>query len=97
VLLWPLYVWHITAVYPGLAHSRIMVEGFLTCFVVGFLGTALPRLLDVPRTTPVTADWMPAVRMSHYAYAAVAWIIGVLIWATAILPGVRILDVDHAA
>ena len=49
VALWPLYVWHITRVYPGAAHPRIMVEGFLTCFVVGFLGTALPRLLDVPR------------------------------------------------
>jgi uncharacterized protein involved in response to NO len=51
VLLWPLYAWNITASYPGTAHPRIMIEGFITCFVVGFLGTALPRLLDVPRMT----------------------------------------------
>jgi len=49
VLMWPLYVWNFTHVYPGIMHSRIMVEGFLTCFVIGFLTTALPRLLDVPR------------------------------------------------
>ncbi len=51
VLLWPLFVWNVTAVYPGQIHARIMIEGFLTSFVVGFLGTALPRLLGVPRLT----------------------------------------------
>lgn len=49
VLMWPLFVWNFTAAYPGQVHPRIMVEGFLSCFVVGFLGTALPRLLEVPR------------------------------------------------
>ena len=49
VALWPLYVWKILPTYPGLMHSRIMIMGFLTSFVVGFLGTAFPRLLDVPR------------------------------------------------
>ena len=49
VSLWPLYAWHVTTVYPAVAHSRMMIEGFLTCFVVGFLGTALPRLLGSPR------------------------------------------------
>jgi len=51
VLMWPLFVWNITKAYPGVAHPRIMIEGFLTAFVIGFLGTALPRLLDVPRVT----------------------------------------------
>lgn len=51
VMLWPLFVWNVTGIYPGIAHARIMVEGFLGCFVVGFLGTALPRLLGVPRVT----------------------------------------------
>lgn len=55
VLLWPLYAWHFIATYPGVAHPRIMIEGFLTCFVVGFLGTALPRLLDVPRINMMEA------------------------------------------
>lgn len=49
VLLWPLHVWHVHPIYPGTVHARIMVEGFLTSFVIGFLGTALPRLLGIPR------------------------------------------------
>ena len=51
VLLWPLYVWKVIDIYPGQLHARIMIEGFLACFVIGFLGTALPRLLGVPRMT----------------------------------------------
>jgi uncharacterized protein involved in response to NO len=51
VMMWPLYIWNITGTYPGQWHARIMVEGFLTAFVIGFLGTALPRLLEVPRMT----------------------------------------------
>ncbi|MFZ4777425.1 MAG: NnrS family protein, partial [Terrimicrobiaceae bacterium] len=51
VMMWPLFVWNITKVYPGPAHARIMIEGFLACFVTGFLGTALPRLLGVPKVT----------------------------------------------
>ena len=51
VLLWPLFVWNFTAFYPGQIHARIMIEGFLGCFVMGFLGTALPRLLDTSRLT----------------------------------------------
>ena len=51
VMMWPLYVWNITSVYPGVPHARIMIEGFLGCFVTGFLGTALPRLLGVPKVS----------------------------------------------
>lgn len=51
VLMWPLYIWNFTAVYPGQIHPRIMIEGFITSFVIGFLGTALPRLLGAPRMT----------------------------------------------
>ena len=53
VTLWPLFVWNVIAVYPGPFHARVMIEGFLTAFVIGFLGTALPRLLGVPRLTGV--------------------------------------------
>lgn len=49
VLMWPLHAGGLLAPYPGPAHARIMIQGFLTAFVIGFLGTALPRLLDVPR------------------------------------------------
>jgi len=49
VLLWPAYAWNLFSPYPALIHARIMLECFLAAFVIGFLGTALPRLLDVPR------------------------------------------------
>lgn len=49
VLMWPFYIWNLTPLYPGQLHARIMIQGFQTCFVIGFLTTALPRLLDVPK------------------------------------------------
>jgi uncharacterized protein involved in response to NO len=48
VSLWPLFYLGIhTSFYPGLMHSRMMIEGFLGAFVLGFLGTAMPRMLGV--------------------------------------------------
>lgn len=40
-----------TTDYPGAAHARLMVQGFFGGFMFGFLGTALPRLLEVPALT----------------------------------------------
>ena len=37
--------------YPGTPHARVMVQGFLAGFIFGFLGTSLPRLLEVPALT----------------------------------------------
>lgn len=51
VLMWPIYVWNVSKAYPGMTHPRVMIEGFVTAFIIGFLGTALPRLLGVPRLT----------------------------------------------
>ncbi len=50
VLLWPLHAMGWMDGYPLTAHTRIMVEGFLAAFVFGFLGTALPRMLEVARS-----------------------------------------------
>ena len=46
VSLWPLFFLGLHKFYPGPMHARLMVEGFLAGFVIGFLGTALPRLLS---------------------------------------------------
>ena len=46
VALWPLYVWHAIQFYPATAHVRLMIEGLMGSFIIGFLGTAGPRLLD---------------------------------------------------
>lgn len=50
---------------------------------------ALTVLLTAAMLTRVTADWMQDLRLSHYAYAALAWAAGVVVWAVAILPSVR--------
>ncbi len=43
VSLWPLF--YLGAIdYPGVAHSRLMIEGFMASFIFGFLGTAGPRI-----------------------------------------------------
>jgi uncharacterized protein involved in response to NO len=46
VALWPLFVWHTIDFYPAQAHVRLMIEGLMGSFIIGFLGTAGPRLLD---------------------------------------------------
>jgi uncharacterized protein involved in response to NO len=46
VALWPLHVWHAIEFYPAQAHVRLMIEGLMGSFIIGFLGTAGPRLLD---------------------------------------------------
>lgn len=47
VMLWPAHAWA-GIPYPLQAHTGIMIQGFLTSFILGFLGTSLPRLLEVP-------------------------------------------------
>jgi uncharacterized protein involved in response to NO len=47
VALWPLFVWHAIDFYPREAHLRLMIEGLMGSFIIGFLSTAGPRLLDV--------------------------------------------------
>lgn len=44
-LLWPAYYAGWISDYPHEAHARWMVFGFGGCFVIGFIGTAGPRLL----------------------------------------------------
>lgn len=51
VLLWPAFYAGLWPVYPGMAHSRLMIEGFGGAFVVGFLGTAGPRMAGASRLT----------------------------------------------
>lgn len=44
VMMWPALYAGLLGFYPGEAHTRMMVEGFIGAFVAGFLGTAFPRL-----------------------------------------------------
>jgi uncharacterized protein involved in response to NO len=48
VSLWLFFYLGAIATYPGVAHARLMVEGFMASFIFGFLGTAGPRLTSAP-------------------------------------------------
>lgn len=52
VALWPAFYWKWFSHYPGQPmdlHGRLMTLGFGGAFVLGFLGTAGPRMLGAPR------------------------------------------------
>lgn len=66
VSLWPLYFSGVHKFYPGVMHARLMVQGFMSAFVIGFLGTAGPRLMTVPHFSRGELKWLLAL------YGAVA-------------------------
>jgi uncharacterized protein involved in response to NO len=44
----PHALWPGTFGYPGLMHAVVQIQGFLLCFIFGFLCTMLPKVLGVP-------------------------------------------------
>jgi uncharacterized protein involved in response to NO len=48
VSLWPLYYAGAITEYPSIPHARLMIEGFMASFIIGFLGTAGPRITSAP-------------------------------------------------
>jgi uncharacterized protein involved in response to NO len=52
VVMWPLFFTGHFPFYPGISHARVMIEAFGGGFVIGFLGTAGPRMLSAPRLKP---------------------------------------------
>jgi uncharacterized protein involved in response to NO len=45
--LWPLHFWGVYPYYPGQTHARLMAFGLFGGFILGFLGTAFPRMISV--------------------------------------------------
>jgi len=58
VALWPLFYAQQLSFFPNLVHARIMIEAFGGAFVVGFLGTAGPRMATAPKLTPAELLWL---------------------------------------
>ncbi|MFN0126270.1 MAG: NnrS family protein [Verrucomicrobiales bacterium] len=58
VALWPMFYAHQLDYYPNLAHARLMIQAFGGAFVVGFLGTAGPRMATAPKLTPAELCWL---------------------------------------
>jgi len=52
VSLWPLYYSGILTTYPAIPHARLMIEGFMASFIIGFLGTAGPRITSTFHFSP---------------------------------------------
>jgi uncharacterized protein involved in response to NO len=44
--------------------------------------------------TRISGDFLPKIRLSHYAYGAAVWIIGVLIWSWKVLGKVMVKDAE---
>lgn len=65
VLLWPLLYGGWLTFYPGVAHARLMMGGFVGAFSLGFLGTALPRMISAPSLKP----WELMVVLGFYSLA----------------------------
>jgi uncharacterized protein involved in response to NO len=61
VLLWPLHFSGLAAFYPGTSHARLMGHGFFGGFILGFLGTAVPRMLSARPLGPIEAGGLLAV------------------------------------
>ncbi len=53
IALWPLFYAGTLGVYPGVLHARLLIQGFMTGFIVGFLGTSLPKMLEVRGFSPL--------------------------------------------
>lgn len=51
VSLWPLVYAGWLTFFPGEAHARLMIEGFVGAFAIGFLGTAFPKMIESPSLT----------------------------------------------
>jgi uncharacterized protein involved in response to NO len=52
VALWPAYYGGLMITYPGTAHARLMIQGFMASFIIGFLGTAGPRITTTVSFSP---------------------------------------------
>ncbi len=48
VSLWPLLYAGGLGFYPAQAHARLMIEGFVGAFALGFIGTAFPKMIGSP-------------------------------------------------
>ncbi|MDQ3115333.1 MAG: NnrS family protein [Verrucomicrobiota bacterium] len=95
VALWPLYYSGAIAEYPSILHARLMIEGFLASFIIGFLGTAGPRITSAPHFTRtevlllVTLDLLAAGLHLGGSHRAADFLFAFLLAAFALILGKR--------
>jgi uncharacterized protein involved in response to NO len=64
VALWPLFYAQQLGFYPNLVHARLMIQAFGGAYVVGFLGTAGPRMATAPKLTVAELVWLLALHVA---------------------------------
>lgn len=64
VALWPLFYAGKFGFYPNYCHTRLMIEAFGGAFIVGFLGTAGPRMASAPKLTVLELLWLFGLHQS---------------------------------
>ena len=73
-LVWPLHAIGLIA-YPASTHWALMIQGFLPCFIFGFLFTALPAFLHAERTTPTETVTAAGALAVFGILTLVGWIV----------------------
>jgi hypothetical protein len=48
----PYWLWPGVFAYPGQGHATLLIQGFMLCFIFGFLGTMMPKVLGVAPLGP---------------------------------------------
>ena len=71
VALWPLHLWGVVSWYPGQTHARLMANGFFGGFIIGFLGTAMPRMLSTKPFTSIEIGLLAILYLALVAFYAV--------------------------
>jgi uncharacterized protein involved in response to NO len=80
VALWPVFFAEWIAIYPGQTHARIMAYGFFGGFILGFLGTAMPRMLSAPPLGLANVILL----FSLYAAMVLTYTLGQVAWGDAL-------------
>ncbi len=83
VMLWPLFYQGKLSFYPGINHAHVMIQSFGGAFVIGFLGTAGPRILGAPRLNP----WELVSLFALHVAGGVCHLRGLTVWGDRLFLG----------
>lgn len=74
VALWPALLLGWMESYPGAVHARLMMQGFFGGFVIGFMGTAMPKLVDARPLAAAEAFGLLGLFLTHLVSASFGFI-----------------------
>lgn len=93
VLLWPLHLLGVMPTYPGQIHARIMAHGLFAGYIIGFLGTAMPRMLTANPLRPIelfpvtlaylatfAAYCIGSIRLGSALFATTIFLFAAIMW-----------------